>query len=72
MNGEWQCWQRINFLDPGTFRSVVPLYFKLTEDTEIHGLACAFNATLIDGVEIKTFPDYPATHWKQGTTRATL
>jgi len=64
--GEWQCWQRINFLDPGTFRKVVPLYFRLTEDTEIHGLACAFNATLVDGIDIRTFPDDPLTHWKQG------
>ena len=64
--GSWQCWQRINFLDPGTFRRVVPIYFKLTEDVEIQGLACAFKATLVDGVEIKTFPDDPPTHWKQG------
>ena len=64
--GKWHCWQSINFLDPGTFRRVAPLYFKLTEDVEIQGLACAFNATLAEGVEITTFPDDPPTHWKQG------
>ena len=66
LHSAWTPWQSIDFLDDTTYRTMVPLAIPVTRPGTIVGFATAFDATLSEGVSLKTFPEDPETHWYQG------
>lgn len=62
---DWERWQRIEFAAPSTFMPVAPVLFIPKREGEVLGLACSFDATLSPGVNLRTRPDDPPTHWEQ-------
>jgi len=62
----WLPWQKIDFLQDATYRTMVPLVVPVLRSGTILGFATAFDARLSEGVHLRTFPDDPDTHWHQG------
>lgn len=62
----WKVWREMDFQDPSSFHTVHDLILDLTQPGRVHGMACAFEATLSPGVVLKNFPWDPPTCWKQG------
>mgnify|MGYP002632003899 CR=1 FL=1 len=63
---EWIPWQAITFDDPSTFQNLAGVAAQGHREGTITGIAMAFDATLAPGIHIRTFPQDPETHWKQG------
>lgn len=62
----WKSWREMDFLKSGYQHSESKLLLDVTQAGRIHGVACAFDATLSPGVKLRNFPWDPPTCWKQG------
>ncbi len=62
----WIRWQHIDFNDPDSFEQRTSVAAQATSAGTVTGFATAFDARLAPGVNIRTFPKDPVTHWAQG------
>jgi type I protein arginine methyltransferase len=62
----WKCWREMDFSRPETYHQIHNLVLDVTRAGHVHGMACAFEATLSEGVLLRNFPWDPPTCWKQG------
>jgi predicted RNA methylase len=63
---DWHVWYELN-LRHGFFGvAPAPTCIEVTKSGIIHGLACAFEAVLADGVVLRNLPEDETTHWHQG------
>lgn len=61
----WTPWQSVDLIrDDFHAHSVVPM--RAVRTGPVDGIAIAWCAHLADDIVLSTFPDAPATHWKQG------
>ncbi len=66
LQSKWYCWQQNDFAAQKGSPTLATLALEVLTAGEVHGLAFAFDAVLSDGVNIRTFPGDPSTHWLQG------
>jgi predicted RNA methylase len=62
----WKCWREMDFAQPRTFHQIHDLLLDVTRAGDVHGMACAFEATLSPNVVLRNFPWNAPTCWKQG------
>jgi len=62
----WKCWREMDFSRPETFHVIHNLILDVTRPGRVHGMACAFEATLSPNVTLRNFPWDAPTCWKQG------
>jgi len=62
----WKPWREMDFQDPASLHRTTDLVLDVTRAGAVHGVACAFDATLSPGVKLRNFPWDPPTCWRQG------
>ena len=63
---DWTHWHDVEFAKPETIAYPRPVELWPTRPGLARGFAVAFEATLAQGVHLRTFPSDPGTSWKQG------
>lgn len=66
LSSDWHRWQTVDFATAEHTPRFVPMALQAAAAGAVHGLALAFDAALTDDVHLRTFPEDPPTHWRQG------
>jgi len=66
--GGWKIWRELDFDHPASHRQLRPLILTADRLGIAHGVACCFEADLVNGVTLRTFPDAAPTPWQQAFT----
>ncbi len=67
LGSAWLPWLDIDFSRPETYpQRPTSLLFESTREGKVSGLATAFEVALTSDIHIRTFPEDPETHWRQG------
>jgi hypothetical protein len=66
LHSDWIDWARIDFADPCSYGLPPVTPIRVSRAGRVFGFCVGFDAELSAGVHLRTFPEDPKTHWKQG------
>jgi protein arginine N-methyltransferase 1 len=66
LHSDWVDWARVDFADPRSYGLPPVTPIRVRRAGRVFGFCVGFDAELSAGIHLRTFPEDPETHWKQG------